>query len=487
MATTPPRFASRDLMRMPPLYPLALAGLAVLTLVLALLPLTRAFAEVQVNYNEGWNLLWQQRAAQGLTLYSGHRETLLCNYPPLSFWLIGGLGALGLELNLAARLVSLLALTIISVACVRIVRALGGSHPDGALAAAAFALPLLVFYDGYVGANDPQLLGLAFAAVALALHCGASLRPGRSAAVALLLVAAVFTKHNLIALPAAITFDTLWRGDTRTRVRFMAVGATASALLLGVILAVEGPAFFEALLSPREWWGERAGDYIAEMLDRHWPVFAVAVWGLIKATPHVRRLLGGYLVLSIALAAYFSGGAGTAENLWFDLLLAAALLAGLAMASMREPRQPQLLAPAAALIACLPALMGAPRAGLYGLEALGGGLSRSERAFAADAEFLRSRPGPALCESMLLCLRGGKVPSIDPFNTYQATRTGQLPADTLIAQISAHRFATIQIRSPRGAEGDRFRNFGLDAHDTIARDYRPVRKSLMGTFSVPAD
>ena len=223
MATTPPRFASRDLMRMPPLYPLALAGLAVLTLVLALLPLTRAFAEVQVNYNEGWNLLWQQRAAQGLTLYSGHRETLLCNYPPLS------------------------------------------------------------------------------------------------------------------------------------------------------------------------------------------------------------------------------------------------------------------------LIACLPALMGAPRAGLYGLEALGGGLSRSERAFAADAEFLRSRPGPALCESMLLCLRGGKVTSIDPFNTYQATRTGQLPADTLIAQISAHRFATIQIRSPRGAEGDRFRNFGLDAHDTIARDYRPVRKSLMGTFSVPAD
>lgn len=480
-----PAADTRERWTMSWLYPPAVAGLAVLTGLLAIYPVVRAFAEVQVNYNEGWNLLWQQRIAQGLPLYSGHADTLLCNYPPLSFWLIGGLGALGVDMNLAARLISLLALGAIAAACVSIVRRLGAGRLDGVLAATAFALPMLAHYDGYVGVNDPQLLGLAFAAVALAVHLGEPPRPWRSAAVALLLVAAVFTKHNLIALPAVIALDTLWRGDWRARVAFVAAGAVASAALLAAIWAVEGSAFFDALLAPREWSGARAADYIVEMIWRHSPVLALAAAGLAVAAPRARLLVGGYCALSFALAAYFAGGAGTAENIWFDLLLGIALGAGLAAAWIRRSGRWAWLAPAVAVAVCLPVTLAAPRTALAQIEALSGGLAREEQGFAADAAFLRSHPGPVLCESLLLCLKAGKQPQIDPFNAYQATRTGRLPPEAVSSRVAVQEFAVIQIRSPRGRPDDRFRNFGPEVYDALALRYRPARHSAMGTFSLP--
>lgn len=467
-------------------YPVAAWALIGLAALLAVYPVLRVFAEVQVSYNEGWNLYWQMRAAEGLPIYSGHPAAMFCNYPPLSFLIVGSLGSLGIDMMLAARLLSLASLLFAAWSCGFVVRKFGGDLNDALLAAAALLLPFLVFYGPYVGSNDPQLLGMAFGLAALAVHCGGALTVKRSVVVAALLVACVFTKHNLLALPAAIAIDTLWRADKRARIAFLAAGIGLSLTALGLILAGEGQAFVTQMLSPREWSGSRAFDMSREMLLLNLAPLFVTIAAILLLRRPWARLIGIYLGLGLVIAVYFSGGAGTGENIWFDVVVALAIASGLAAAACRRAGlRPEFVLAVVAAASAAPVLA-APRVALFDLEGFAGGLQAAEREFAADAAFVAAQPGPALCESLMLCLAAGKDPEVDPFNAYQATRTGTLPADAVTAPIVAQHYGVIQIRSPRGTSADRFRNFGLETYDAVAERYRVVRKSGMGTFSVPA-
>lgn len=458
-----------------------------LTALLAVYPLVRSFAWVQVNYNEGWNLYWQNRAMHGLRLYSGAPPTMFCNYPPLSFYLIALLGKTGANMLVAARLVSLAALGFVAWASAFAVRQWGGSRVDAVLSGVALTLPMLVFYDSYVGSNDPQLLGMALAGGALALHLAGPPTLRRSIAIAALLVACGLTKHNLVALPAAIAVDLLWGADRRVRVVFLLAGLGIVLAAVGAIVLREDAAFFYQVLASRTWSAARALGMAQDFLTRHQATFMVGGIGLVVLRGPGSRLVLTYLGFALAIAGYFSGGAGTAENIWFDMLAALAIGAGLVAARLRERGAGQAMLAAVALGATLAPLIAAPRALDYASAGLLGGLSREAQAFAADAAFIRERPGPALCESILLCIRAGKPITVDPFNVFQATRTGRLPGSTLTAAIDRQYFTTIDIRSPRGAESDRFRNFGIEVYDAIGRAYRPLETGKTGTISVPRD
>ena len=63
-------------------------------------------AAYQLDYNEGWNAYWAQRAELGQPIYPPHDATLFNNYPPLSFLLVGALGRLGLDVWIAGRIVA---------------------------------------------------------------------------------------------------------------------------------------------------------------------------------------------------------------------------------------------------------------------------------------------------------------------------------------------------------------------------------------------
>src|SRR5690242_6614170 len=62
--------------------------------------------------NEGWNAYFQTAAWTGRNLYPGPADFMINNYPPLSFYAVGALGAAISDNILAGRLVSLAAFAI---------------------------------------------------------------------------------------------------------------------------------------------------------------------------------------------------------------------------------------------------------------------------------------------------------------------------------------------------------------------------------------
>jgi hypothetical protein len=75
--------------------------------------LLRATAPSAISYNEGWNTYWRQATAASQRLYDTPPGLTIENYPPLSFHLIGLLGRMTGDTNLAGRAVALLSLGLV--------------------------------------------------------------------------------------------------------------------------------------------------------------------------------------------------------------------------------------------------------------------------------------------------------------------------------------------------------------------------------------
>ncbi len=71
-----------------------------------------------------------------------------------------------------------------------------------------------------------------------------------------------------------------------------------------------------------------------------------------------------------------------------------------------------------------------------------------EQDFANAVQFVGSRPGPALCESLLLCYDAGKQEQYDPFAVDQLIKTGKMPEANLVRLLDERRYSTIQLNIP---------------------------------------
>jgi hypothetical protein len=476
--------------------PAICAGLLALAGTLALYPLIRAFFDFEIDYNEGWNGYFQLRAVAGEPLYAGYSALFTNNYPPLSFYLVGALGRLTGDVVLAGRLLSLAGLGAIALACAAIVRAAGGRRSEQGLALATCVLLFASFATDYLGMNDPQLLAQGFATAALAAHLGGPPSKGRAVLTALLIVASVLTKHNLVLVPLLVTADVLWRGNAASRNAYVVTGATCATLAFAALWLVAGPAFFTQLLASRTWEIDRAFLFTIETIGTFQAplaVIGIGLWATRRREP--AGLILVYLVLAIALGAFWAGGAGTDINVWFDVPIALAIGAGLVLIELRERGLSPPLQAAFALVANGGVLFYAPQAlGRMGVD-LTGEMAERQSLFRADAAWLRTRPGPALCQSQLLCLRAGKPMAVDAFNTTQAILTGRLPRNTLTRRLAAGDFVVVQvsdlpqrtINDPPGvqAEPARFVNFADDVFLALDRSYRLERVGISGRFYVP--
>jgi len=90
-------------------------------------PVYRAFLNVEIEINEGWNAYFADAAMGKMPLYPSADQLITNNYPPLSFYIVGLLGRFVGDPVLAGRLLSLLAMVAIATAIVLSVRRLGGS------------------------------------------------------------------------------------------------------------------------------------------------------------------------------------------------------------------------------------------------------------------------------------------------------------------------------------------------------------------------
>ena len=90
-------------------------------------PCYRSFLSIMVNTNEGWNAFFADAAMGKMALYPSVDKLITNNYPPLSFYIVGGLGQIVGDAILAGRLLSLVAILIITFSIGKIIRQFGGS------------------------------------------------------------------------------------------------------------------------------------------------------------------------------------------------------------------------------------------------------------------------------------------------------------------------------------------------------------------------
>jgi hypothetical protein len=71
-------------------------------------PVYRAFLNVEIQPNEGWNAYFADAAMGKMPLYPSADKLITNNYPPLSFYIVGVVGRFLGDPVLAGRLLSLL-------------------------------------------------------------------------------------------------------------------------------------------------------------------------------------------------------------------------------------------------------------------------------------------------------------------------------------------------------------------------------------------
>ena len=218
-------------------------------------------------------------------------------------------------------------------------------------------------------------------------------------------------------------------------------------------------------------------------------------------------MLGIYGLISIGTAAIFAGFEGASYNIFQDPAVFLGIASGVLLHELR--RRVDLRADAgawrmAAAFAAVPLLLAqpiwakAPRA-LDRLAHPGHLLAadrRAESEFAAEAHYLAQRPGPAICESLLLCDLAGKPFILDPFNSRQYILAGRLDQHQLIRRIATHEFSVVQLREnicddPKTAYchilhyPQKFNRFTDEFLYAVHRYYRQGWHSRDGVFYVP--
>jgi hypothetical protein len=421
--------------------------------------------QVPLDPNEGWNAYHTRAAMAGAALYPGPASLMFNNYPPLSFYVVGLLGG---DPIVAGRIVSLVALAAVTAEICAGLRVLGVGWAGAVFAALLFPAGLLVFTD-YVGMDDPQLLGHAIAGAGLVLLLREPRTRATTVAGALALTAALFVKHNLVALPLALA---IWFAveDGRNAVWFALAGMVAASVGLLAFYLIYRVGLPDVLRSPRLWSFEQMRSAMAVWTI--WGGVPLAVMAVLVALcrddPPV-VLVAIYAAVSVILGAWFAGGAGVDSNAWFDAMIALALASGLAL---------DRLARTAWRAAGLALLLAVPLGLGFALAAENPFAPVDAETPRGDIAFLRAQDGPALCEMLSLCFWAGKDGEADVFNLGQAYATGARRDDALAALLAARHFAVLQF--------DPDEDFPLTPRVRRALDanYRVGRKSDDGTFYV---
>lgn len=427
---------------------------------------------ITLNANEGWNAYHAAGVIAGQPLYPSPPGLFLTNYPPLSFYVIGGLGDLLGDVMLAGRVLSLLSFVIWAIALALTARRMGCRWDDAALAAVLFAVHILVFADYYVGVNDPQLLAHAVAAFGPYLLLREPRTNGSLFGCALLFAASIFIKHNLVAIPLACVVWLLWF-DRPAGWRLMAYGAFLGVAGLAACMVAFGPGFLQHVSAPRS----SSADKLVTMTRGVIPLLIVPFAILVILIRRLRRdrwVVFGILVAAastlVGLASLYK--AGVYWNTMFDAAWGLGLTAALALnrlpsgSRMGEARlrlaivAGYLVIPLAVVAGSASIHWGSPR---FWLDPRWSEVESTKR----EIEFLSAQPGPALCENLALCYWAGKPAEVDFFNMSERIRRHPESGDELLRLLDRRRFGVAQIDDPRHDLGPRFdealqRNYGLD-------------------------
>jgi hypothetical protein len=428
---------------------LALGALPLLVRNILAIPL-----QVPLDPNEGWNAAHALAAMAGRALYPHSDGLMVNNYPPLSFYIAGALARLAGDAIVAGRLLSALAFLAACGGIALTLRQMGGTARAQLFAVLFFAAVLLITSD-YVGMDDPQLLGHALQLGALLL-----LLRGQSLAAALVFAASLFLKHNLLALPLAAGIWLLGQ-ERRAGLRFMVCGLATLGAGLILFRLIYGIGLLTQLASPRLVSLANVRFAVAHLW---WAALPLAA--LLALRGRWRSFCLVYAASALVLGLGFSAGDGVDANGFFDLAIACALALGM---GMEQGRAPAFFALCAAPLPLFLAFNWSDNNFFFTRDFA----ARSAR----DIAFLKSRPGPALCDQLSLCLWAGKGAEVDVFNVGEAIKAGRRDPAALAGMIGARHFAVLQLED-MDALGPRVRA-------AIGKNYRADHSDDNGSFLIP--
>lgn len=411
--------------------------LALLTALAALWPIYRAFLTIEIDTNEGWNAYYADAAMGRMPLYPAAHQLIANNYPPLSFYIVGGLGRLIGDAVLAGRLLSLAAVLVIAWAVFRAARLLGGDTASAWIGALFFGATMCRFFTGYVGMDDPHLLAQAVMTVGLVAFLQARSRDRGYALPILIMVGAGFIKHNIVVMPLTAM---IWLGINQPRQMVKSALLAAVAIVLGFVVCylAFGSDFFSNLRSPRAYSLKHAFGAIGHL---QWIAVGLVAWVYVgitrRADPNIRfcNLLN---ILGLVMFFVQKTGDGVAYNAQFELVFGVSVATGLAFANapvlpLARRWSPQALQFVLLLAICL-RLVASSRLEPVRLlvdPRFHAEIAAREAAMSATAARLRNTPGDATCFCTLASYRSGKPFIVDPFYVQQQILTGHLPPDAV--------------------------------------------------------
>jgi hypothetical protein len=425
--------------------------MAVTVIALFWFPVKRSFANVEVNYNEGWNTYRDAMVASKIPLYGtppqGFGTTTA--YPPLSFHLIGSLGRTS-TFTAIGREISLISLFVTGVFIFLIVRHEGGSREAAIFSFLLYEIGVALLRADRIGMNDPQLLAEAVSIAGLYFYVRNPNSHRHLCVSAILFCLAGFTKHTLIAFPAAVAIDLLFR-SRKGLVIWAGVLLVSVGFFTAMTFLIDGPYFPQHLMGGG---GKRAySSWMAWSGYHHYVgifqsllVIATA-WSIRAFRSH--RVLVFAFILSHILAFWMAGGFGVDLNIFFNALATSVIACGMALSDITvtaENWRPGLWSAALMMFAIffvsiMIFVPGQLRRDRQGLKVL----SIHQIEFESALEFVKSRSGPALCESLLLCYEAGKPFEYEPFSVRDLIKTGRLGESDNIQLLKTHHFPTVQI------------------------------------------
>ena len=434
---------------------LSVVVVAIVGLVSVVSPLLRMFFKLSIEYNEGWNVYNAARITHHVALYGQQYSGTQVIYPPLSFFVIAWLYYLGFDYLMAGRALSLTSLLTCCVLVGLVVWRLTHNR-RAAMFASFFCLTVFcTIAPTYVGMDDPQIFAQIFFLGGLLMYISGPPGFARLAATSLLFIVGGNVKHNLVEFPLAVLVDLCFVGR-----RKVAEYVVISSLLLGISIAVSmsvaGPYFVSNILMPRTYSLKHAIVHFVQsgFGPLQIPFLVVALWSVQAFRNTTLRIGAIFFWSSLLIGFAFGGGSGVNVNAYFGLYLSLSVMIGLFLhwfweggalglgVRGRWDLAGRVGVPLVLLLSLAPSWVSLP--GRTAFHAY----SVAETRFLEEVSFLRSRPGPAICESLLTCYEAGKPFELSPFDSSMLVSHGRLSERPIIEGLQKAEFGAVQLNAP---------------------------------------
>lgn len=410
-------------------------------------PLSALFAHIPLSYNEGWNAFHTLRLRTGGPLYPPVSPAVFINYPPLSFYIVAGLANVVGDDIVAGRMVALAALLTTTLNVGLAMRRLGAGIEITVATALVFLVAVAIFFTDYVAVDDPQWLAHAFQSTGLVVLLGGRRDWRHLIIIAALMVAGGLVKHNVLALPIAIT---VWLAfeDRKALMRWIVAAAAIAGGALLLCIGLFGPGFIEqvigngrtftldVLIRVARDWGPQLAPFVLAGI--------IGVW-LSRREP-MGRFVAIYLVVSLLVGTLLMTGSGVIYNTLFDLSIAMMLGFGLLahrIAAKAATGPTRSIAVALGVILLAARFIMLNTSALIVYEPLAEDLDR-QQLWDEVIDRIHSEPLPVACESLALCYWADRQSVIEFFNFGQRAMLQPGYDATFARQIESRELGLIQ-------------------------------------------